>query len=41
MEQYAYKDLTLRIFRDMLDESEFRDYRKFDISSKVGYGVDK
>lgn len=23
------------------NESEFRDYRKFDISSKVGYGVDK
>ncbi|MFN4257662.1 MAG: L-glutamate gamma-semialdehyde dehydrogenase [Gemmataceae bacterium] len=24
MEQYAFKDLTLRIFRDMLDEVEFR-----------------
>jgi RHH-type proline utilization regulon transcriptional repressor/proline dehydrogenase/delta 1-pyrroline-5-carboxylate dehydrogenase len=24
MEQYAYKDLTLRIFRDVLDEDEFR-----------------
>jgi RHH-type proline utilization regulon transcriptional repressor/proline dehydrogenase/delta 1-pyrroline-5-carboxylate dehydrogenase len=26
MEQYAYKDLTLRIFRDVLDEAEFRDW---------------
>src|SRR5207253_1574533 len=24
MEQYAYKDLTLRIFREVLDEDEFR-----------------
>lgn len=24
MEQYAYKDLTLRIFREVLDEAEFR-----------------
>lgn len=26
MEQYAYKDLTLRIFRQVLDEEEFRDW---------------
>lgn len=26
MEQYAYKDLTLRIFRDVLLEDEFRDW---------------
>lgn len=26
MEQYAYKDLTLRIFREVLDEAEFRDF---------------
>lgn len=26
MEQYAFKDLTLRIFRQVLDESEFRDW---------------
>jgi RHH-type proline utilization regulon transcriptional repressor/proline dehydrogenase/delta 1-pyrroline-5-carboxylate dehydrogenase len=26
MEQYAYKDLTLRIFRSILDEEEFRDW---------------
>ncbi|HZT80766.1 MAG TPA: L-glutamate gamma-semialdehyde dehydrogenase, partial [Gemmataceae bacterium] len=26
MEQYAYKDLTLRLFRDVLDESDFRDW---------------
>ena len=26
MEQHAYKDLTLRIFRDVLDEDEFRDW---------------
>jgi RHH-type proline utilization regulon transcriptional repressor/proline dehydrogenase/delta 1-pyrroline-5-carboxylate dehydrogenase len=26
MEQYAYKDLTLRIFREVLDEEEFRDW---------------
>jgi RHH-type proline utilization regulon transcriptional repressor/proline dehydrogenase/delta 1-pyrroline-5-carboxylate dehydrogenase len=26
MEQYAYKDLTLRIFREVLDEPEFRDW---------------
>src|SRR5205807_1545458 len=26
MEQYASKDLTLRIFREMLDEDEFRDW---------------
>ncbi len=26
MEQYAYKDLTLRIFRDILTEPEFRDW---------------
>jgi RHH-type proline utilization regulon transcriptional repressor/proline dehydrogenase/delta 1-pyrroline-5-carboxylate dehydrogenase len=26
MEQYAYKDLTLRIFRDVLGEDEFRDW---------------
>jgi RHH-type proline utilization regulon transcriptional repressor/proline dehydrogenase/delta 1-pyrroline-5-carboxylate dehydrogenase len=26
MEQYAYKDLTLRIFREVLDEDEFRDW---------------
>jgi RHH-type proline utilization regulon transcriptional repressor/proline dehydrogenase/delta 1-pyrroline-5-carboxylate dehydrogenase len=26
MEQYAFKDLTLRIFRDVLDEAEFRDW---------------
>jgi RHH-type proline utilization regulon transcriptional repressor/proline dehydrogenase/delta 1-pyrroline-5-carboxylate dehydrogenase len=26
MEQYAYKDLTLRIFRDVLDEEPFRDW---------------
>ena len=24
MEQYAFKDLTMRIFREMLDEPEFR-----------------
>ena len=24
MEQYAFKDLTLRLFRDVLDEAEFR-----------------
>lgn len=27
MEQYAFKDLTLRIFRQVLDEPEFRDWR--------------
>jgi RHH-type transcriptional regulator, proline utilization regulon repressor / proline dehydrogenase / delta 1-pyrroline-5-carboxylate dehydrogenase len=26
MEQYAFKDLTLRIFREVLDESDFRDW---------------
>ena len=26
MEQYAFKDLTLRIFREILDEAEFRDW---------------
>jgi RHH-type proline utilization regulon transcriptional repressor/proline dehydrogenase/delta 1-pyrroline-5-carboxylate dehydrogenase len=26
MEQYAYKDLTLQIFRDILEEEEFRDW---------------
>jgi RHH-type proline utilization regulon transcriptional repressor/proline dehydrogenase/delta 1-pyrroline-5-carboxylate dehydrogenase len=26
MEQYAYKDVTLRIFREILDEDEFRDW---------------
>ena len=26
MEQYAYKDLTLQIFRDILDEADFRDW---------------
>jgi RHH-type proline utilization regulon transcriptional repressor/proline dehydrogenase/delta 1-pyrroline-5-carboxylate dehydrogenase len=26
MEQYAFKDLTLRIFRDILEEAEFRDW---------------
>ncbi|HEV3257064.1 MAG TPA: L-glutamate gamma-semialdehyde dehydrogenase [Gemmataceae bacterium] len=26
MEQYAYKDLTLRIFREILEEQEFRDW---------------
>ena len=26
MEQYAYKDVTLQIFRDVLDEPEFRDW---------------
>jgi RHH-type proline utilization regulon transcriptional repressor/proline dehydrogenase/delta 1-pyrroline-5-carboxylate dehydrogenase len=26
MEQYAYKDLTLHIFREVLEESEFRDW---------------
>jgi RHH-type proline utilization regulon transcriptional repressor/proline dehydrogenase/delta 1-pyrroline-5-carboxylate dehydrogenase len=26
MEQYAFKDLTLRIFRDVLSEDEFRDW---------------
>jgi RHH-type proline utilization regulon transcriptional repressor/proline dehydrogenase/delta 1-pyrroline-5-carboxylate dehydrogenase len=26
MEQYAYKDLTIRIFRDILDEPEFHDW---------------
>jgi RHH-type proline utilization regulon transcriptional repressor/proline dehydrogenase/delta 1-pyrroline-5-carboxylate dehydrogenase len=26
MEQYAYKDLTLRIFREILEEEEFRDW---------------
>ncbi|MGE5611273.1 MAG: L-glutamate gamma-semialdehyde dehydrogenase [Bacillota bacterium] len=26
MEQYAYKDLTLRIFQEILDEPEFRDW---------------
>src|SRR5207237_8225434 len=26
MEQYAYKDLTLRIFREVLEEEEFRDW---------------
>jgi RHH-type proline utilization regulon transcriptional repressor/proline dehydrogenase/delta 1-pyrroline-5-carboxylate dehydrogenase len=26
MEQYAYKDLTLRIFREVLEEDEFRDW---------------
>jgi RHH-type proline utilization regulon transcriptional repressor/proline dehydrogenase/delta 1-pyrroline-5-carboxylate dehydrogenase len=26
MEQFAYKDITLRIFRDILDEDEFRDW---------------
>src|SRR5205823_2255552 len=26
MEQHAYKDATLRIFRDVLEEEEFRDW---------------
>jgi len=26
MEQYSYKDLTVQIFRDILDEAEFRDW---------------
>src|SRR5690606_23075906 len=26
MEQYAYKDTTLRIFRDVLEEAEFKDW---------------
>ncbi len=26
MEQYAYKDLTIRIFREILEEDEFRDW---------------
>src|SRR5205085_7090964 len=26
MEQYAYKDITLHIFRQILDEGEFRDW---------------
>jgi RHH-type proline utilization regulon transcriptional repressor/proline dehydrogenase/delta 1-pyrroline-5-carboxylate dehydrogenase len=26
MEQYSYKDVTLRIFREILDEEEFRDW---------------
>jgi RHH-type proline utilization regulon transcriptional repressor/proline dehydrogenase/delta 1-pyrroline-5-carboxylate dehydrogenase len=26
MEQYAYKDITLRIFRDILEEPEYRDW---------------
>jgi RHH-type proline utilization regulon transcriptional repressor/proline dehydrogenase/delta 1-pyrroline-5-carboxylate dehydrogenase len=27
MEQYAYKDVTLRIFREVLEEDEFRDWQ--------------
>src|SRR5262249_57610644 len=26
MEQYSYKDVTLKIFREILNESEFRDW---------------
>jgi RHH-type proline utilization regulon transcriptional repressor/proline dehydrogenase/delta 1-pyrroline-5-carboxylate dehydrogenase len=32
MEQYAYKDTTFRIFREVLDEEEFRDWRDVGIA---------
>jgi RHH-type proline utilization regulon transcriptional repressor/proline dehydrogenase/delta 1-pyrroline-5-carboxylate dehydrogenase len=32
MEQYAYKDLTLRIFREILEEEEFRSWRNVGIA---------
>lgn len=32
MEQYGYKDLTLRIFREVLDEPEFRDWPNIGIA---------
>jgi RHH-type proline utilization regulon transcriptional repressor/proline dehydrogenase/delta 1-pyrroline-5-carboxylate dehydrogenase len=32
MEQYAYKDLTLGIFREVLEEAEFRDWRDVGIA---------
>jgi RHH-type proline utilization regulon transcriptional repressor/proline dehydrogenase/delta 1-pyrroline-5-carboxylate dehydrogenase len=35
MEQYSYKDLTLRIFREVLDEDEFRDWPDAGIAIQV------
>jgi RHH-type proline utilization regulon transcriptional repressor/proline dehydrogenase/delta 1-pyrroline-5-carboxylate dehydrogenase len=35
MEQYSYKDLTLRIFREVLDEDEFRDWPHAGIAIQV------
>ncbi len=35
MEQYAFKDLTLRIFREVLDEDEFRDWPDVGIAIQV------
>jgi RHH-type proline utilization regulon transcriptional repressor/proline dehydrogenase/delta 1-pyrroline-5-carboxylate dehydrogenase len=32
MEQYAFKDLTLRIFREILEEDDFRDWRDVGIA---------
>ena len=35
MEQYSYKDLTLEIFQQILEEDEFRDYPHFGIVIQV------
>ena len=35
MEQHAYKDATLRIFRDVLEESEFRDWADVGIAMQA------
>jgi RHH-type proline utilization regulon transcriptional repressor/proline dehydrogenase/delta 1-pyrroline-5-carboxylate dehydrogenase len=35
MEQYAYKDLTLRIFKEVLEEDEFRDWPDVGIAIQV------
>jgi RHH-type proline utilization regulon transcriptional repressor/proline dehydrogenase/delta 1-pyrroline-5-carboxylate dehydrogenase len=35
MEQYAFKDLTLRIFREVLEEDEFRDWADVGIAIQV------
>lgn len=35
MEQYAYKDVTLRIFREVLEEEEFRDWPHVGIAIQV------
>src|SRR5262249_10768191 len=35
MEQYAFKDLTLRIFREVLEEDEFRDWPDVGIAIQV------
>ncbi|MGE3807136.1 MAG: L-glutamate gamma-semialdehyde dehydrogenase [Gemmataceae bacterium] len=35
MEQYSFKDLTLRIFREVLEEEEFRDWADIGIAIQV------